>query len=125
MKAVIDTDIFVDILHKIPDARKILFGIANGKILAYYSVITEAELLSGNECENLEKRSAVIDLLTKCTKISLNNEIAQRAGELRRKYGLSLPDAIIGSTAIFMKTKVMTRNTRDFERAGIKIIKPY
>jgi len=125
MRVLIDTDIFIDILREYPPSLKILKGIINGKIIGYFSVISEAELLSGKECKQTEKRKAVIELLSLCTKIKIDNKIAEIAGKLRRNFGVNLDDGFIAATAISSKLPLMTRNVKDFKKLPLKVIKPY
>lgn len=125
MRVLLDTDIFIDILREYPKSLKIFKDIVNGKIIAYYSAITEAELFSGEECKDTEKRNAVLKLLALCTKIKVDNEIARKAGELRRKFKVTLDDALIASSALLLKIPLMTRNVKDFKSLPLKMIKPY
>ena len=60
----IDTDIFVDFLRNNNKAKNFFEKIISGQITGYSSVITEAELFSGKECEISEKKDAVNNLLS-------------------------------------------------------------
>ena len=57
--------------------------------------------------------------------IALNEEIAQEALYIRRKYKIRLPDAIILATANVYKTVLVTRDTKDFSAKESNIILPY
>jgi predicted nucleic acid-binding protein len=56
----------------------------------------------------------------------LDNEIAVKAGEYRRRYDVEIPDAIIAATAFKERAKVFTKNVEDFrkiENTGVE--EPY
>ena len=125
MRALLDTDIFIDILRMYKPAMRILREIANGKLTAYFSVVTEVELFSGKECKRTDKRRAVEELLSLCSKLELTNEIARLAGKLRRNYNSKLGDSMIAATAIANKLPIMTRNVKHFKGLPVKLIKPY
>ncbi len=65
------------------------------------SFITEMEMrswpsLTASDIQTLKK------LLSKCRVIGLNDEIKEKAIEIRRSTRLKLPDAIVSATAIFL-----------------------
>ena len=61
-----------------------------------------------------------------CRKENVHNEIAQKAGEPRRKYSMSLADCIIAATAYLLKCKVWTKNIKEFEKIKeIEAEEPY
>ncbi len=126
MTLVIDTDIFIDFLRGVKASRDFIRGqLASGEVTAF-SAITETELISGKVCEDREKREEILDILSLHTKVIVDNSIALLAGDLRRVHGLSVTDAIIAATAIQTKSKLATRNIKDFERIeGADILKPY
>ncbi|HAL83190.1 MAG TPA: hypothetical protein DCO83_13965 [Mucilaginibacter sp.] len=46
--------------------------------------------------------------------------------ELRKKYKIKLPDALIAATALHYRLILITRNISDFNKiAGLKIINPH
>lgn len=51
---------------------------------------------------------------------------ARMVSKLKRK-GLTLPllDSMIAATALHHELTVVTRNTRDFQRAGVKVVNPF
>lgn len=51
----------------------------------------------------------------------LSFEVAQKAGAMRRKYKITLPDAIVATTALQTKSTLLTRNLKHFQK--IKEIK--
>ena len=116
----IDSDVFIDALRGVEKAEMWMKNaIESGD--AFFSAITESELLSGEACNEKEKRGALLHLLSMLEKISVDNPIAQIAGDIRRKYRLLLPDAIIAAPALHIRGSLVTRNVKDF--SAIKEIK--
>ena len=126
MSVLVDTSVFVDYLRGFERARGIIQKIKAGEVEYYVSALTEAELLSERSCEDKEIREGVHALIALCKKENIHNEIAQKAGELRRKYSVSLGDCIIAATAYLLKCKVWTKNIKEFEKIReIKAEEPY
>lgn len=126
IKIVVDTDIFVDHLRGANKAASFMEKIRKEKFITFFSSLTEAELISGEECKSIEKKYAVLELLSLATKIPVENKIALKAGDFRRNYKISVADAIIAATAFFMKAKLVTRNIKDFKKIKeIEVVSPY
>ena len=123
---VYDSDILIDHLRGHLPAKNVIEKVKNRKIVAYISSITEAELLAGKDLDNENKREIVEELIKKCIKIIVNNDIAQKAGEFRRRYRVEMPDAIIAATAFHQKCRLWTKNKKDFEMIKeIEVEEPY
>ncbi len=123
---VVDSDILIDHMRGFEPAKNIIEKVRNKKVTGYISSVTEAEMFAGADIK-LEKRRQELDELIKLfSKIILNNEIAQKAGEFRRNYDVQIPDAIIAATAFYQKCKVWTKNKKDFEKIKeIEVEEPY
>jgi predicted nucleic acid-binding protein len=120
----IDTDIFIDFLRKNPEAEKFFYALDLDT--AVFSAVTEAELISGKECDSPLVRERILHLLSSLTKIHVDNKIAQTAGDYCRRYGIALQDALIAATAFHSNEKLATRNARDFSKIKeIKAEAPY
>jgi len=115
MKIVFDTSILVDCLRNHRNAVEAVNRVAKKEIDGVVSVITEAELYAGKDCKVASGIAAVAGLIGLFTKITLNNDIAQKAGEFRRNFDVEIPDAIIAATAFSEDAKVWTRNLEDFK----------
>ena len=119
----LDTDIFIDFFHGIPEAVLFFHKYAEEII---FSSITEAELLAGKICNDPIEREKVFHLLSQFEKIPADNPLVQIAGDFRRKYGVELPDALIAASAYLIDAPLVTRNKKDFERIpDIRVEKPY
>lgn len=76
------------------------------KTLAF-SVISEMELLSYSGITETEG-NCIKSLLNDCEEISLTSEIKNKTIELRKKYKIKLPDAIVAASAIIKKIPLIT-----------------
>lgn len=112
---IIDSDIFIDAFRGVKKAEKWMKNAIQDGDCAF-SAITESELLSGKDCNDVNKRESLLHFLALFSKISVDNPITQIAGDFRRKYGISLPDAIIAASATHTKSLLITRNVKDFSK---------
>lgn len=123
---VIDSDIFVDQLRGFSKAKEFFNKVKSVEFNPSFSAITESELISGKECNNVDKKQKVLDLLSLASKVNVNNKIALLAGDYRRRYNAPLIDAIIAATAYFMKASLISRNSEHYKKIkDIKLYKPY
>jgi predicted nucleic acid-binding protein len=113
-----DTNILIDYLSGIPQARAELERYSNRAI----SVITWMEVMAGTGPSDEQQVRAF--LLT-FTILPLNSEIAEQAVTLRRERTIKLPDAIIQATAQVDDRLLITRNSRDFPSRDPEIRIPY
>ena len=126
INVLIDTDIHIDFLRKTRASKAIFQDIRDEKIIGLSSAITEAELFSGEECNDLEKRKAVEELLSLSHKIEVDSVIAKKAGELRRIYRIPLIDALIAASAMISESILYSRNVKHFKKVkGLKLKVPY
>ena len=75
------------------------------------SSITELELLSYPNIREKEERD-LQRFIDRTTVIELQNSVKQNTIVLRRKYALKLPDAIIASTALWLKAPLLTNDKK-------------
>jgi predicted nucleic acid-binding protein len=73
----------------------------------FISFITEIELLSFKKLAATETR-IIRNLLSDCTIINIPPKIKEKAIELRQKYSLKIPDAIVASTASYLGFPLIT-----------------
>ena len=124
---VLDTDIFIDLLRGVPEAKQFFEKIKRREYIAYYSAILEVEIFAGQSAGSPEEEKTINDVLELMARIDLDGTIAKKAGEFRRKYLCSVPDAIIAASAVAHKIHtVATRNRKHFELIpDVKIFEPY
>lgn len=67
------------------------------------------------------KKSKIDNILRNLSIIPIDSQIARLSGFFKRKYNVSLPDALIAATSYLTNSILVTRNIKDFEK--IKEIK--
>ncbi len=113
---VFDTDIIVDHLRGADKATALIEQVKTGDIIGRISTLTEAELFAGKDSEDSEKRAILSELLTLFNKSDVDGVVARIGGEFKRKYGIGSADALIAATAFTTRSKLLTRNLRDFKK---------
>jgi predicted nucleic acid-binding protein len=119
MKAVFDTNILIDYLRGIADAKKEIARYQKPSI----SIVTWMEVLAG--ASDAQEAQLLRNFLSQFHVHALTDNIAERAVVLRRSHNIRLPDAIIWATAQELGQTLVTRNTRDFPTNGPNIRVPY
>ena len=109
LERLLDSVILIDHFNDIAEASTFIVGLDPGKTAI--SVITYAEILVGFEEETAEEAKV---LLNHYEIFSIDALIAEKAAELRRRYGWKLPDAFQAALALHHRLKLCTRNTKDF-----------
>lgn len=89
------------------------------------SAITEIELLCWKTATHKDLtvlKSFIGDSLV----FELEQEIKNKTVELRKKYAIKLPDAIIAATALVNDLTLISRNAKDFAKIdGLGLINPF
>ena len=118
MRALFDTNVLVDYLNAVPEALAELRRYSQKAI----SIITWMEVMvgAGNDVE-----SATRAFLKGFDVVALDETIAERAVDLRRKHRIKLPDAIIWATAQTNAMLLVTRNIKDFAADDPGVRLPY
>ncbi|GLQ58135.1 type II toxin-antitoxin system VapC family toxin [Devosia nitrariae] len=118
VRALFDTNILVDFLSAVPQAREELDRY-NRKAI---SIITWMEVLVGARAD---VEAATHEFLSGFDIVPLDDSVAGRAVELRRDYRLKLPDAVIWASADVHSMLLVTRDSKDFpvDAPGIRV--PY
>ncbi|HUZ59612.1 MAG TPA: type II toxin-antitoxin system VapC family toxin [Hanamia sp.] len=101
-RLLIDTNIILYILGGDKDIANYLFE----KIL-YASIISENELLSYQSISSSEIKE-VENFLKEIRVVSLDQSIKELVIQMRRKYSLKIPDAIVAATSINLGIPLVT-----------------
>lgn len=119
MQALFDTNILVDYLNGVVQARDELARYEDRAI----SVVTWMEVLvgAGDDKEDHAIRAFLDDF----TVVELSRVVAEAAIAIRRQSRLRLPDAIIRASARHLGALLVTRNTKDFSTNDPGIRVPY
>lgn len=118
MKALFDTNILIDYLNGVEQAREEFERFPEILI----SVITWTEVMVGTKPE---EEVAVRKFLTRFRQVSIDHNIAERAVLIRRRTRIRLPDAIIQASAELENALLITRNTKDFPESEPWVRVPY
>lgn len=118
MNAVVDTNILIDYLNGSDEARRELDSFD----AIYISLISWMEILVGAQGDD---ESEIREFLRRFRVHPVDDGVAERAVEIRRRDKIRLPDAIIWATAQHLGLMLVTRNKRDFPAShpGVRI--PY
>ena len=118
VKALFDTNILIDYLNAIPQARREFARYDDRAI----SVITWMEVMVGAEASVEKATRAFLDSFIM---IGLNDTVAASAVNLRRAHRIKLPDAVVWASAQTQARLLVTRNTKDFPANDPGIRHPY
>lgn len=111
----IDTNILIDHLR---EYKSILSFIKECLVKNYrlkISVITRAEIKAGQSMKEPKQAKKAELLLSIFDVVCLDSLIADKAGNLKRKYSINIIDAIIAATALITNSVLLTRNTKHFK----------
>jgi predicted nucleic acid-binding protein len=85
------------------------------------SVITKIEFLGWGEFLNdADLYSQAKEFISYANVFELDEEIAEQTIALRQRFKTKTPDAIIAATALINNLTVVTNNSDDFKRLGVK-----
>jgi predicted nucleic acid-binding protein len=118
VKALFDTNILVDYLNAVPQARTELQRYPERTI----SIVTWMEVMIGAG-PGLEAETQ--SFLGGFSVFAVDERIAERAVGLRRDHRIKLPDAVIWATAQVHALLLVTRNVKDFPEGDPGVRAPY
>ncbi|MDQ3021470.1 MAG: type II toxin-antitoxin system VapC family toxin [Bacteroidota bacterium] len=81
----------------------------------YISGITYMEIF-GYEFESRREEELLTDIMEKIEMININEFIINKVIEIRKKFRIKLPDAIIYATASYLNADLITFNEEDFKK---------
>ncbi len=119
MKAVFDTNILIDYLNGIEQARVELAKYDRPII----SIITQIEVMVG--VKTLAEKKLVQRFLSRFQVRDLDEAVAEQTIHLRKELKLKIPDAIVYATAGVEECLLVTRNTKDFSSERVNVRVPY
>jgi len=117
----IDTNVVIDFSHGIfsEKSKNFVAKVLNKEPII--SAITQIELLGFSvvppQIESFVHYTSII---------GINNSVIEKTIEIRKRYRIKLPDAIIAATALVNNLTLLTRNTADFKDIkNLEIINPH
>ncbi len=118
MTYLIDTNIVIYYFNGLTDDESIHRILANSFKI---SIITKIEFLSwGQFATDLELHTKAREFISHAKVFDLKDAIAEQAILLRQQFKSKTPDAIIAATALVNGFTIVTNNTSDFSRLGVK-----
>lgn len=117
----------MDLLSEKPEFKKKFEELVKSNL--YISVITSTEIMSGAVGE--KQKEEFSNFLDSFTIIPVSDELARKAGITRREliengYKKSIPDILIGQTAIESNLILVTGNPKDFPQLNErKLLLPF
>jgi len=123
----IDTDIFIDAFHNVPQALAFLAG-QRGTGAVSMSIISAMELVAG--CRNAQELAHLLRFCQTITVWPVTPSASQNAFHLMESfflsYGLLIADALVAGTALDQGLTLYTRNIRHFQMIpGLVVVQPY
>jgi predicted nucleic acid-binding protein len=117
-----DTNTIIDYLeNKLPVSSISLLD----NIPIQLSVISRIELLAWQKASD-QQIKILTGFIAASTVFNLEEDIILQSIEIRKRYRVKLPDAIIAATALTNKLNLLTRNIKDFEKIdGLICTDPY
>jgi predicted nucleic acid-binding protein len=107
MKAAFDTNILIDALKGLPQARA-EFALYDEKCI---SVITWMEVMAGVRGD---EEAPIRRWLAGFTLLPVDARAMEAGTAIRQRYRIALPDAIVLASARTAGLQLVTRNTKDF-----------
>lgn len=104
-----DTNVLIHLLHN----NEVVVDFLTDKAV-YISAITELELFGKQDMSQSED-TIIEELVEACFVFDLLTPVKQIVKNIRRKYKMKLPDAIIAATAIYLDLPLVTFDS-DFSK---------
>ena len=123
-KVVIDTNIIIDYLRTGNEVfQRLVSQQAEQTIELYLSSMSVLELFVGKSSKR--DSTKLIQCIAPCTVLSMNQDVARFAGELKRDNNLSIAiaDLVIAESALSINAQLATRNKRHYQ--GIPKLRLY
>ncbi len=118
VKALLDSNILIDDLLGIDDARREIARYEDAAI----SIVTWIELLVGATPANIDTVRAYLGSFAM---VGVDRDVAEEAAALRRAHRMKLPDAIVWASARVGGRLLVSRNTKDFPAGDPGVRHPY
>jgi predicted nucleic acid-binding protein len=134
----LDTNVLSELRRLKPQRRVVAFIEAQPLELLYVSSVTLAEIRFGIELvADANRRAQLDDWLAHRVRPTFEQRVLQVSEDIMFKWRLlveegrrsghtfSQPDLIIAATALYHGLTVVSRDTADFQRAGVPILNPW
>ena len=135
MSYLIDTNVLSEMRRRQPDAQVVAWFRHRPRQSLYLSVLTLGEIRKGIErMGDTIRQQVLLDWLEVELPayflgrlLPVDDRTADRWGRLQASAGRPLPaiDSLLAATALQHDLTLVTRNTRDFEGLGARLINPW
>ncbi len=135
MSYLLDTNVISELVRAKPSVQVIKWFDTVPNEALYISVLTLGEIRKGVEMIPEEKRKEKlriwleIDLPQWFSErvLPISKEISDRWGRLQAEIKKPFPaiDSLIAATALYHDLRIVTRNTKDFNYAGLQVVSPW
>lgn len=116
-KILVDTDVLIDFMRGYDERIKSLFyRIQKHETHASISLVSVTELYAGKDAEVEAKQTILTKLLAFFNIVLLDLSTAQLAGNIKRKYSLSLADSYIAATSLENGLPLLSFNNKHFKQ---------
>jgi predicted nucleic acid-binding protein len=131
----LDTCVISELAKSRPEPKVVTWGEKQAPESLFISVLTLGEIRKG--IARLADRTRVKKLSDWLEHelptyfhgriLPIDSQVADRWGRLLADAGRPLPvvDSLLAATALTHKMRLVTRNTRDFEHGGLKLVNPW
>jgi predicted nucleic acid-binding protein len=109
MKALFDTNILIDYLNGVSEAKREIELSPH----RFISRISWIEVMVGAQSEKEQKMTR--DFLEAFKIMEIDQAVSEEGVRLRQKEKIRLPDALIAATALVHHCLLITRNAKDFD----------
>ena len=91
----------------------------------YFSFINKIELLSFSQITEKDE-NLIKEMLNEFNYIGFDENIEEKTIQIRKKFNIKIPDAIIAASALTYNCTLVTRNELDFNNvSGLNLFNPY
>ena len=118
-KALLDSNIIIYL-----SKRQLPFSFLDRFESVYISVISYMEVLGYNFIDSREE-NFVNELVLLFNVRFIDQKIANSVIDIRKKFQIKLPDAIIAATAMIDDLCLITRNIEDFKKTECALLNPF
>jgi predicted nucleic acid-binding protein len=126
----VDTNVVSELMRPRPHAAVLRWAEQQPRFVL--SVVTVEEIVFGLEARASKRLADVFEAFVtrRCTLLDVTESVARRAGRLRAlRQSMGRPagqaDMLIAATAQEHSLAVATRNVRDFDGCGIRMVEPF
>lgn len=121
----LDTNCLIYYFQAAPELDPIFRRIEKGEVRPAVSVITVVELLGFSRLTRQDE-ARLQAFLEGFVVVPVDVKVAHRAADLKRRYGIKTPDAIIAATALLENACLVTRDQALLDRIpGLESLNPF